>query len=192
MIAELGATWQEVARVVVTTGAIYLALVLLVRLIGQRSLATMSSFDVGCVVALGAVVGRTALLETPTLAIGLVALVSLFAMQGSLSLLRQHRRIDRWVNRPPVLLMTGDALLRENMRRAHVAEDELRQRLRLAGVRRLDEIHCVVLERNGAVSVIRRGDDVDPWLLADVEPGQGGGAVPVRGWGHDGHRGDAT
>ena len=192
MLAELGATWPEVLRVVISTGAIYLVLVLLVRLIGQRSLATMSSFDVGCVVALGAVVGRTVLLETPTLVIGLVALVSLFAMQGSLSRLRQHRRFDRWVNRPPVLLMTGARPLRDNMRRAHVAEDELRQRLRLAGVRRLDEVHCVVLERNGAVSVIRRGDDVDPWLLADVEPGEGGGAAPVPGLGHHGQPEDST
>ena len=169
-MAQLGATWPEIARVVLTTGTIYLALVLLVRLVGQRSLATMSSFDVGCVVALGAVIGRTVLLETPSLVIGLVALVCLFGMQGALSLLRQNRRFDRWVNRAPVLLMSGDRLLDRNMRRAHVAEDELRQRLRLAGVRRLDEVRCVVLERNGAVSVIRHGEEVDPWLLADVDP----------------------
>ena len=174
-MADLGATWPEVGRVVLSTGAIYLALVLLVRLVGQRSLATMSSFDVGCVVALGAVVGRTVLLETPTLVIGLVALLSLFGMQGSLSLLRQHRRFDRWVNRPPVLLVSGNRLLHDNMRRAHIAEDELRQRLRLAGVRSLDEVRCVVLERNGAVSVIRQGEEIDPWLLADVDPARDAG-----------------
>lgn len=169
MLAALGATWQEVATVVVTTGGMYLALVLLVRIVGQRSLATMSSFDVGCVVALGAVVGRTVLLQTPTLLIGAVALISLFTMQAAFGLVRRNRKVDRWVNRSPVLLMDGSRLLDENLRRTHVAEDELRQRLRLAGVRRLDDIHCVVLERNGSVSIIRRGDHVDPWLVADVE-----------------------
>lgn len=49
-----------------------------------------------------------------------------------------------------------------------MSEDELRQRLRLAGIRHRDEVQCVVLERNGNVSVIRRGELVDPWLLADV------------------------
>lgn len=169
MLEDLGATWGELAAVVITTAGMYLALVLLVRVVGQRSLASMSGFDVGCVVALGAVVGRTVLLETPTLLVGVVALLALFAMQGLLGLLRQNRGFDRWVNRSPVLLMDGERLLRDNLRRAHVAEDELRQRLRLAGIRRLDEVQCVVLERNGTVSVIRRGDDVDPWLLADVE-----------------------
>lgn len=170
MAAELGATWEELARVVITTVAMYLALILLVRLAGQRSLASMSSIDVGCVVALGAVLGRTLLLEIPTLLIGVVALVALFGMQSLLGRLRQNRRFDRWVNRPPVLLVNGRELLHDNMRRAHVAEDELRQRLRLAGIRRLDEVGCVVLERNGSVSVIRRGEQIDPWLLADVDP----------------------
>lgn len=169
MIAHLGATWGQVAAVAVTTVGMYLALVVLIRVVGQRSLAMMSGFDVGCVVALGAVVGRTVLLETPTLVVGVVALLSLFSMQALLSLFRRRRSFDRWINRPPVLLVDDGRLLHDNMRRAHVAEDELRQRLRLAGVHRLDEVRCVVLERTGAVSVLRYGPDVDPWLLADVD-----------------------
>jgi len=168
VIAELGASWAEVGRVVVSTVGIYLALVVLIRVVGQRSLASMSGFDVGCVVALGAILGRTALLETPTLLIGVVALVTFFVMQGCLGVLRQSRRFDRWVNRPPVLLVDDGRIDGAALRRAHVSEDELRQRLRLAGVRRLEEVGAVVLERNGVVSVLRRGADVDPWLLADV------------------------
>jgi uncharacterized membrane protein YcaP (DUF421 family) len=170
VLAELGATWEELARVVISTVAVYLALVVLVRAVGQRSLAGMSGFDVGCVVALGAILGRTVLLEKPTLLIGVVALVSFFAMQAVLGALRQSPRFDRLINRSPVLLVHDGALLTDRMRRAHVAEDELRQRLRLAGVHRLDEVQCVVLERNGSVSVLRRGADVDPWLLADLQP----------------------
>ncbi|WNB86937.1 YetF domain-containing protein [Cellulomonas sp. ATA003] len=173
MVGELGASWGDVARVVVTTVGIYTALVVLIRVVGQRSLASMSGFDVGCVVALGAILGRTALLESPTLLIGVVALVTFFAMQGVLGVLRQDRRFDRLVNRPPVLLVDDGEVLTDALRRAHVSPDELRQRLRLAGVRRLDEVASVVLERNGAVSVLRRGSDVDPWILADVAAARG-------------------
>lgn len=173
MVGELGASWGDVARVVVMTVGIYTALVVLIRVVGQRSLASMSGFDVGCVVALGAILGRTALLESPTLLIGVVALVTFFAMQGVLGVLRQDRRFDRLVNRPPVLLVDDGEVLTDALRRAHVSPDELRQRLRLAGVRRLDEVASVVLERNGAVSVLRRGSDVDPWILADVAAARG-------------------
>jgi uncharacterized membrane protein YcaP (DUF421 family) len=67
--------------------------------------------------------------------------------------------------------MSGGELRRDAMRRSHVSEDELRQRLRLAGIRHRHEVQCVVLERNGNVSVIRGGEDVDPWLLSDVTSG---------------------
>lgn len=175
MLAELGATWDQVARAVISTVGIYLAFVVLVRIVGQRSLASMSSFDFGCVVALGAVLGRTVLLRNPTLLIGLVALSTFFAMQGVLGLLRRHRTFDRMINRSPVLLMDGPELMRDNMRRSHVSEDELRQRLRLAGIGHRDQVASVVLERNGSVSVIRRGDDSDSWLFSDVRASQLGG-----------------
>lgn len=164
----LGSTWQYLLLVVVSTTAMYGTFVLVVRVVGQRSLASMSSFDVACVVALGAVLGRTALLQRPTLAAGVVALVTFVVLQGLLGLLRRDRRFDRWINRSPVLLVHEGRLLRQNMDRAHVVEDEIRQRLRLAGVRRLEEVQAVVLERNGAVSVLRAGAVVDPWLLSDV------------------------
>ncbi len=168
MMDRLGVTWAEAASIVLSTIVIYLTLVVLVRIAGQRSLARMSSFDYGAAVAFGAVLARTVLLLRPTLLAGVIGLVSLFVTQGALGLLRQNRTADRLINRPPVLLMAGSALLRSNMHRAHVTEDELRQRLRLAGVRDFDEVQCVVLERNGEVSVIRTGRLISPELIDDV------------------------
>ncbi len=168
MLQQLGVTWTVAAGVVIATVGIYLTFIALVRLAGQRSLASMSSFDFGCAVALGAVMGRTVLLATPTLASGVVALAALFAIQGALGALRRHRPADRLLNRPPVLLMAADRMLHQNLRRAHVTPDELRQRLRLAGITRLDQVRCAVLERNGTISVLRRDGDLDPQLVADV------------------------
>ena len=169
---QLGIDGGTAGLVVLTTVAMYLTLVLCVRLAGQRSLATMSSFDLGCAIALGAVVGRTSLLLEPTLATGVVAMVTLFATQTTLALARRSRWVDRLLNRPPVLLMAGPTPLTENLRAAHVAEDELRQKLRLAGIRDLAEVRCVVLERTGAVSVIRQSEPLDPWLFSDVPDAQ--------------------
>lgn len=168
MIEQLGITRIEALSVVVSTIGIYLLLLILIRVLGQRSVANLSSFDFGAVVAVGAVLGRTALLQRPTLASGVIALTTLFIMQGVLGLFGRRRRIDRLVNRPPVLLMAGSELLTDNLQRTHIVEDELRQVLRLAGIRQLSEVSSVILERNGRVSVIRSGQPVDPWLLADV------------------------
>jgi uncharacterized membrane protein YcaP (DUF421 family) len=172
MVEQLGIDGGRAGLVVLTTVAMYLILILCVRIVGQRSLAAMSSFDLGCAIALGAVVGRTSLLLDPTLGAGVVAMVTLFATQAILSRLRRSRWIDRLMNRPPVLLMAGATPLPENLRAGHVAEDELRQKLRLAGIRNLSEVQCVVLERTGAVSVVRRSQPLDPWLFSDVPGAQ--------------------
>lgn len=159
---------ETALTVVVTTVSIYVAFIVLVRLVGPRSLTSLASFDFAAVVALGAVIGRTILLEKPTLMIGLVALTTLFAMQGVLGVLRQNRRVDRLIHRRPTMLVRDGVVLQANMRSCHIVEDEIRQAVRRAGARSLEEVQCVVLERNGTVSVVRTGGPIHPWLLADV------------------------
>lgn len=167
MVELLGVSWRVAGSVVITTVAMYLLLIALVRLIGQRSLLGMTSLDLGCVAAFGAIIGRTSLLAKPTLLAGVIALTTLFAIQAVLRLLGAGP-LGRSLNRTPVMLMNGAELLTENMRRARVTEDDLRQSLRLTGITRLSQVRYVVLERNGAISVLRGDGDVDPLLLADL------------------------
>jgi uncharacterized membrane protein YcaP (DUF421 family) len=91
---------------------------------GSRVLTGTSSFDLACVVAFGAILGRTVLLADPTLAIGVVALTTFIAVQALLGLLRSSPALYRWLNHPPVLLASDGRLIVDNMRRAHVVEDE--------------------------------------------------------------------
>ena len=163
----MGTSWTEAASVALATVVVYLAFVLHVRVLGQRTLASMTSFDVGVVIALGSVMGRTVLLAEPTLAGGLVAMVVLFAAQLLFALARRDRRLDRALNRPPLVLVAHGDVVTGNLQRGHVSEDELRQALRLAGVGHLEDVQAAVLERNGTISVIRRGP-LSPGLLADV------------------------
>lgn len=156
------------ATVVVVTVCIYLTFIVLVRVVGSRSLTSTSSFDFACVVAFGAILGRTVLLAEPTLAIGVVALTTFVAVQAILGRLRRSSRLDQLMNRPAMLLVENGRLVSENIRKAHVTEDEVRQAVRRAGARSLAEVQCLVLERNGVLSVVRSIDPVDPWLLRDV------------------------
>jgi uncharacterized membrane protein YcaP (DUF421 family) len=139
-----------------------------VRVGGQRSLAAFSGYELACVVAAGAVLGRTTLLSVPTLGTGVVALTTLFTVQWVLGRGRRHRLVRRLVDREPVLLMVGSEMRIAAMRRARVTEDEILQRLRLAGVGNRDEVGWVVLERNGQISVVRAASALDRTLLADV------------------------
>lgn len=166
MSADLGVEPVAVVSVVISTVVMYAVLLLLVRLGGQRSLTVLSGYEVAWVLAAGAVIGRTTLLEVPTLGTGVVALLTLFGVQRALGWGRRYRVVRRLLDREPVVLMIGPEMRTAAMRRARVTEDEIRQRLRLAGIGNRDDVGCVVLERNGQLSVVRGVPE--EYLLADV------------------------
>lgn len=171
----LGITWLEALAVVLATAGMYVALLLIVRLLGQRILSSMSSFDLAAVITFGSVMGRAALGEAPRLAGGVIALLTLVVMQATVGQIRALRWGARAVTNQPVLLMAGPRILAENLKRCHVLPSELQSRLRMAGVRHPGEVSAVVLETSGTVSVLRRGEPIDPMLLSGVV---GGSEVP--------------
>ena len=163
---ELSLTWQDAGLGVVAGVGVYLAVILITRLFGQRSLSSVSSFDFPVTVAVGAIVGRTALVHTSLLG-GVIALVTLFAIQAGVGWLRNNTRIGTIVDNPPILLVRDGEILTRNLRSAHMTEEDLIGQLRRRGVPSLARVGACVLERSGAVSVIQ-GDHIDPRMLRRV------------------------
>ena len=179
MLSRLGVTWDQADLVVISTVGIYVTFLVWLRLAGPRALANMSSFDLAAAIALGAVVGRVVLEDTPTLLAGVIGLCTLFALQALFGLLRRSPRADAALTNLPFLLMANGELLTDNLRRAHLVENELKAKLRLAGIRRYDDVACVILERTGAVSVLPRGETISADLIADVRGSEVLGADTV-------------
>lgn len=165
---QLGISWVDALAVVVSAVGVYVAFVVLVRIVGQRALAALSSFDFAAAITLGAVMGRAVLGYTPTLAAGVLGMSTLFALQSVFGILRRHRRVDRVLSNLPLLLLANGEVVPEHLQKAKISEDEVRQKLRLAGVRSYDDVAAVILERTGAVSVLRRGETIAAELVEDV------------------------
>jgi uncharacterized membrane protein YcaP (DUF421 family) len=166
---DLGLSWTSAGLVVISTIGIYVAFLVLIRIAGQRALATMSSFDFAAAVAFGAVIGRVTLGYTPTLLAGVISLTTLFALQASFGRLRRARPVDRVISNLPLLLMANGQVIEQNLRRHQIAQDELRAKLRLSGIRRYEDVAAVILERTGEVSVLRQGETIAEDLVSDVE-----------------------
>ncbi|GAA2139338.1 DUF421 domain-containing protein [Nocardioides koreensis] len=167
MFDELTTTPSTAFQVVIATVVVYLAFVLLLRLLGQRTVATLSIVDLASVMAVGALVGRTALLAVPSLATGLLGLVTLLLTHRTVTALQHRTPFGRWLGRAPVVLAWQGELLPDAMRRARVSPGEMRQQLRLAGVTATEQVACVILERNGEISVLR--EPPAPELLVDLQ-----------------------
>lgn len=164
----LGIGPTAAVAVVLATGTLFFAFIAVSRLWGQRIFASMSSFDLLVVIVIGAIIGRALLGSTPTLGGGLVAIVTLLALEGTIDQLSKRPRWQHLINNRAVLLMAGATVLHTELRRFHMTEAELRSRLRQAGIRNTDEVAAVVLESTGAISVLRRGVLLDLALLRDV------------------------
>lgn len=165
---EFGIDGIDAVRIIVSCIVFYLGIIMLVRVFGQRTLASLSSFDLAAIIALGAIIGRAILGDTPTLFAGLLGLATLLVLQALTGKARRFHRIAGIVNSPAVVLMAGSELLTDNLTRAHVDSAEVYSKLRMAGIRQRAEVACVILEPTGQISVTRRGAPIDEELLRGV------------------------
>lgn len=163
-----GAEWDTLGMVVVSTLAVYFAVLVYTRVAGLRSFTQMSGFDFAVNIALGSLMAATAVSRDPPVAQGVVALGTLYLVQMVIAVLRRH--VNRGVNNPSLLLMDGPVFIEEHLRRAKVTKDDLRFKLRQANVFRYDQVRAMVLETTGEVTVLHAGGDeqVDSDLVADV------------------------
>jgi uncharacterized membrane protein YcaP (DUF421 family) len=167
LLERLGASWTELAVVVLAAVATYAAVIAFTRLAGVRSLAKMSSFDFAATVAVGSVVAGTITGNAPV-AVGLLALGLLFLLQYVVAVLRRRDLLRGLVDNPPILLMAGPEVLVDNLRHARVSSEELWSQLRLAGVHSRSSVRAVVMETTGDISVLREGEPFDDELLRGV------------------------
>ncbi|MGO2034886.1 MAG: DUF421 domain-containing protein [Brevibacterium sp.] len=165
---EFGLDGVDAIRIVASCIVFYGGIILLLRILGQRTLASLSSFDLAAILAIGAIIGRSILGDTPTLAAGVLALATLLLLQALTGLGRRFGVVRGLVNSPAIVLMAGSEMLADNLAHAHVDPDEVLTKLRTAGVRHLGEVACVILEPTGQISVIRRGAPIDDALLVGV------------------------
>lgn len=168
LIETLGIELWRIPIVIASAILIYAVFVILLRIFGARVLSGITSFDAVVVIMIGAVAGRVIIGHPPTVAagaIGLLTLMSMEALSGSLrSLLPMHRAL----NNQPVLIVAHGAMLTRVMRRVHVSADDVQVAIRKAGLGRLQDAQCVILEPSGALSVIPVGTAVDRTMMQGV------------------------
>jgi uncharacterized membrane protein YcaP (DUF421 family) len=136
---------------------IYLVVVIAMRLVGSRDLGRMNAYDFVLVVVLANAVQNALVGGDNTLVGGLASAATLLAMNwGFTRLLDRFPQLEKRMDGEPVLFVSDGQVLRENMRREGVTNDELMAALREHGVTELGEVRMAVLEVDGTISVVPR------------------------------------
>lgn len=164
--------WGGLARVVVVGALAYVALVVLLRVSGKRTLSKMNAFDLVVTVALGSTLATVILSSDVALAEGATAFALLVGLQFAITWLSvRSPRVSGLVKAEPTLLLYRGQFLPDQLRRTRVLESEVRAAVRQQGIASLDDAEAVVLETDGSFAVVKRADG-PATALGDLVPAE--------------------
>jgi uncharacterized membrane protein YcaP (DUF421 family) len=156
----------------------YVALVLLLRISGKRTLSKMNAFDFVVTVALGSTLATVLLNQSVSLLEGVLAFGLLIGMQYLVTFLSVRSRwVAQSVKSEPALLLYDGQMLAAALKAERVTEGEVLAAVRAAQVSSLQDVKAVILETDGSLSVTKHGDSAasePPSALANLDRVSGG------------------
>ena len=162
--------WYGPLRILVVGVAVYVALIVMLRVSGKRTLAKLSAFDLVVTVALGSTLATVTLSKDVALLEGMVALAMLISLQYLVARASSaSSRVERIVKARPAVVLHHGALDHSALHRERLTPDDVLGAIRASGVGSVSEVDAVVLEADGQLSVIvlrEAGDDALPDLGA--------------------------
>lgn len=163
---------QDAALAIILTSlGIYVLIIVLTRIVGKRSFSKMSSFDFAITVAIGSMIATTVLSKSVSLTQGFIGLASLYFLQLAAAFARRNSSFQKLIDNQPLLLMDGENILEDNLKKAKVTKSDLRSKLREANVIELSQVRAVIFESTGDISVLHTSDNekqLEDWLLEGV------------------------
>jgi uncharacterized membrane protein YcaP (DUF421 family) len=149
-------------QIVLRTGIIYLLVLIGVRLSGKREVGQMTPFDLTLLLLLSNSVQNAMTGPDTSLAGGAVAACTLLVLNyGVAAVSGSNRRLRRWIQGEPSLLVHDGKVIESHMARERVSMDELHRALREHGINSCDQVALAVLEVDGSISCLKY-DEIKP------------------------------
>ena len=145
---------------VLRAAAMYVALMVLFKIAGRRSLAELTTFDLVLLMMISEATQQALLGDDFSCTNAILVIVTLIAIDVGLSLLKQRSSwASRLIDGEPTIIVENGKLLRERLRHARLVEADVMEAARSSqGIEKLEEIKFAIIERNGKISIIARGE----------------------------------
>lgn len=151
---ELAMPWWEF---VIRAIAVYVVVLVMMRLTGKRAVGQFTPFDLLVVVLLGTAVQNSLIGDDISLLGGLILAGTLLSLNWLFGIVSaRSRRFDRLVSGVPVVLARNGKVFHEQLRREAVSEADFEVACRSAGCADNQAIEIAVLETSGEITIITR------------------------------------
>lgn len=151
----------------------YVTALVALRVGERRTLAQWTIIDFATAVAMGAIIGRSAIAGTQSYATGAVALLTLVAIHRAASLLRFSPLLGKLVDHRVRVLVAHGEVRRQELRKCGLTDNDLFAHLRQKGVLSLDGVRYVLYEAKGDITVVHEaavvGAEEPPMVGAGLE-----------------------
>ena len=144
--------WMTALRAV----AVYGLALLVIRIMGKRTVGNFTAFDLLVALMLGEVMDEIIYGDVP-FAQGTVAIVTIASAHYANSWLSYWGHgFDKLLEGTPTVVVRDGQLQRKGMRAERMNENDVRAELRLNDVDDLEEVRLAMVETDGQVSVLRQ------------------------------------
>jgi uncharacterized membrane protein YcaP (DUF421 family) len=146
-----------VLEIVVRGSVMYLAIFALLRFVLRREAGSVGVTDLLVIVLIADAAQNAMATDYTSIADGIVLVATIIFWAYALDWLGFHFPVvQRLIHPPPLPLVKNGRLLRRNMRRELITEDELLSQLRLQGCEDLADVEFAAIEGDGRISVVMR------------------------------------
>jgi uncharacterized membrane protein YcaP (DUF421 family) len=151
--------WTSLWQVAAKAGLMYVTALVGLRLAERRTLAQWTIIDFAAAVAMGAIIGRTAVASNQSYVVGAAALASIIVLHRIGSLLRLRPVLGKLVDHRLRVLVADGSIREHELHRCGLTENDLFGQLRQRGVYSLEGIRYVLYETKGSISVVPATED---------------------------------
>src|SRR5688500_5737607 len=149
---------QELVLTAARGAGVYILMLVVIRLLGKRSVGAFSAFDLLVALLLGEIVDEMIYGDVSFLQ-GTVAILVIAIMDYLTSFLSfANRKLVRILEGTPTVIMRNGELDRKGMAKERMSEEEVWSQLRTHGIDDIREVKMAVIEPSGQISVIKQ-----PW-----------------------------
>lgn len=146
---------NEYLNIVLRSLAVYLFMVIAIRLTGRKELSQLNTSDVVLILLISNAVQNAMVGPNTTLQGGLLAAAALFLANFALKkFLFRHQKLRELILQKPEILVHDGKVDEAALRKLDLSLDELREAMREHGVQEFYQVKLAMFEMDGNISII--------------------------------------
>jgi uncharacterized membrane protein YcaP (DUF421 family) len=156
-IKDLFFPGTSLAEKIIRPVAVYIFLIVILRIGGRRELSQMNAFDLVVLLTLANAVQNAIIGDDNSLIGGFIGGAALVLLNLGVNwFLYRHPRLDRKLEGEPVPLVKDGRIISANLAKELITEEELLSVVHRQGVDRIESCAEVILETSGTITVLAR------------------------------------